>query len=90
MSKYQDALNRIIDEYIPMHYEGKPMNQQTEDALLLQELVSKETPMKPIIFGSERFELFECPACNFTLTIGTPKRCEKCNQKLGWREENEI
>ena len=64
MSKYHDALCRIIDEYIPMHYEGKPMNQQTEDALTLQELVDKEIELESrkekLVVGSEWVCLVDC------------------------------
>lgn len=41
MNKYQESLSYIIDKYIDMHYEGKPMNEDTEHALRLQELVNK-------------------------------------------------
>lgn len=27
MNKYQESLNYIIDKYLDMHYEGKPMNE---------------------------------------------------------------
>lgn len=56
MKDYQGAISRIIDEYIPIHYEGTPMNQQTEDALLLQELVNEkleqESRKDKLIVGS--------------------------------------
>jgi hypothetical protein len=42
MNKYQESLNYIIDKYLDMHYEGKPMNEDTRHALRLQELVDKE------------------------------------------------
>ena len=55
--EYQGAISRIIDEYIPIHYEGTPTNQQTEDALLLQELVNEkleqESRKDKLIVGSE-------------------------------------
>lgn len=41
MNKYQESLNYIIDKYIDIHYEGKTMNEDTEHALILQELVDK-------------------------------------------------
>lgn len=41
MNKYQESLNYIIDNYIDVHYEGRPMNEDTEHALHLQELVNK-------------------------------------------------
>ena len=43
MNKYQESLSYIIDKYIDMHYEGKPMNEDTEHALRLQELVDRFT-----------------------------------------------
>lgn len=94
MSKYQEALNRIIDEYIPMHYEGKPMNRQTEDALLLQELVDKAKPMK--IYHDKDEEPF-CPNCktnNRIMTFEYDCRdryenyyCGNCGQRLDWSEK---
>ncbi|MBU9872219.1 hypothetical protein KTQ89_07595 [Holdemanella porci] len=41
MNKYQESLNYIIDKYIDIHYEGKPMNEDTKHVLILQELVDK-------------------------------------------------
>lgn len=41
MNKYQESLNYIIDNYVDMHYEGKPMNEETKHALRLQMLVDK-------------------------------------------------
>lgn len=41
MNKYQESLNYIIDKYMDIHYEGKPMNEDTKHALILQELVDK-------------------------------------------------
>lgn len=41
MNKYQESLNYIIDKYMDIHYEGKPMNEDTRHTLILQELVDK-------------------------------------------------
>lgn len=41
MNKYQESLNYIIDKYMDIHYEGKPMNEDTKHTLILQELVDK-------------------------------------------------
>lgn len=46
MNKYQESLSYIIDNYIDMHYEGRPMNEDTEHALRLQELVDKANSFK--------------------------------------------
>ena len=57
MKDYQGAISRIVDEYIPIHYEGTPTNQQTEDALLLQELVNEkleqESRKDKLVVGSK-------------------------------------
>ena len=64
MKDYQGAISRIVDEYIPIHYEGTPTNQQTEDALLLQELVNEkleqESRKDKLVVGSK----WECIAEN--------------------------
>ena len=46
MNKYQESLSYIIDNYIDMHYEGRPINEDTEHALCLQELVDKADSFK--------------------------------------------
>lgn len=60
MNKYQKSLNYIIDKYIDMHYEGKPMNEDTEHALRLQELVNKADSFEWIPFEMENGFLY-CP-----------------------------
>ena len=94
MNKYHDALCRIIDEYIPMHYEGKPMNQQTEDALTLQELVDKATPKKPIYRipdlvnpFREPEELAHCPNCNWQLNYHYGCQNNNCRQAIDWSND---
>lgn len=98
MNKYQESLNYIIDKYIDMHYEGKPMNEDTEHALCLQELVDKETPRKPVeiqdaIFGDYHLV---CPNCGqggiiiATRTDGKLyPRCPFCGQLLKGENEDE-
>lgn len=46
MNKYQESLNYIIDKYMDIHYEGKPMNEDTKHALILQELIDKYNSKK--------------------------------------------
>ena len=61
-SKYQESLSYIIDNYIDMHYEGKPMNEDTEHALRLQELVNKAESFEwtPFVVENNRI-ISECP-----------------------------
>ena len=65
----------------------------------LQELVDKETPVKPKIIKEEEYEWYDifegmrfyCPKCENELCCplqGTKiTRCDKCGQKLDWSEE---
>ena len=57
MSKYQESLSYIINKYLDMHYEGKPMNEDTEHALRLQELVNQADSFKWIPFVTKSNEL---------------------------------
>lgn len=52
MNKYQESLNYIIDKYMDIHYEGKPMNEDTKHVLILQELVDKFSNTKKDIVES--------------------------------------
>lgn len=98
MNKYQESLNYIIDKYLDMHYEGKPMNEDTRHALRLQELVDKEIPKKPvdIEFGPWSDLVLSCPTCKHeVVTIPTYygrkyyHRCPFCGQLLKGEEANE-
>lgn len=60
MNKYQESLNYIIDKYIDMHYEGKPMNEDTEHALCLQELVDKAESFEWIPFTFDEEGVLNC------------------------------
>ena len=77
MKDYKGAISRIIDEYIPMHYESKPMNKQTEDALLLNDLVNEkleqESRKDKLIIGSE----WECVANCYCESYGDALKIEK-------------
>lgn len=96
MNKYQESLNYIIDKYIDMHYEGRPMNEDTEHALCLQELVDKEMPKKPIDieFGPCGDLMLCCPTCQHGV-VPIPAfhgnkyypRCPFCGQKLKEEEK---
>lgn len=86
MNKYQESLSYIIDKYIDMHYEGKPMNEDTKHALRLRELVERATPKKPIATKHTR----RCPVCNRQISginnvHPNRKFCPNCGQALDWR-----
>lgn len=83
MKDYQGAISRIIDEYIPISYNSKPMNQQTEDALLLQELVDEkieqESRKDKLIVGSE----WECVALCLVAEISSKGKLTSILTVLG-------
>ena len=68
---------------------------------ILQELVNKETPMKPYKWVEEaewydafdEVEHYECPKCYNELCCplkGTSiTRCDKCGQAIGWGYTND-
>ncbi len=99
MNKYQESLNYIIDKYLDMHYEGKPMNEDTRHALRLQELVDKEIPKKPvdIEFGPCSDLMLSCPTCKHgVVPIPTYHgnkyypRCPFCGQLLKGDNEDDC
>ena len=73
------------------------MNKYDEHYKALQELIAKETPMKPqIIDEPDLYYIYYCPKCGATLMVNRnlhPKHlfnfCGKCGQKLDWRVRNE-
>lgn len=60
MNKYQESLSYIIDNYIDMHYKGRPMNEDTEHALCLQELVDKADSFEWIPFTFDEEGVLNC------------------------------
>ena len=94
MNKYQEALNKI------KNYEFKKNSwvydigaRITPETDILQELVDKETPMKPTLRIDEKFNLKEyfCPICNkesVTINNYYPlDRCEICGQRIDWSKD---
>ena len=90
-NKYQEALNYFLDRE-----EGENIT-VTCDWLLyaeeLQELVDKETPMKPRKSKTDIWQSSNyCDVCgSFVGTSGLKYRqsnyCSGCGQKIDWREE---
>ena len=112
MDRYQEALERIIvnfcctcdifdcekDKLKKIHYDCPFL----EDIYILQELVDKETPKKPVIKKFKESEHYICPNCKNhkfgILDYGEYKNefrkgsnltlyCPNCGQRLDWSEE---
>ena len=79
MSRFQEALNFL-------HWHCEVTHQEQQD--ILQELIDKETPMKPvIIFGTEC-----CTKCKHCLEVNHVRftRCNNvdCGQVVDWNDED--
>ena len=79
MNKYQEALNELASYY---DYDDYPK--------ILQELVDKATPKKPLEIIFNNFGMGErigrCPNCKI-LVNQFQSHCE-CNQKLDWSKDD--
>lgn len=94
MNKYQEALNRITKTAV----KNETLQSDLECFYKLQELVNKETPMKPFketqdISGrplkTEANLLtrlhYSCPSCRVSQKDFYPYSfCAKCGQKIDW------
>lgn len=102
-SKYQEALDRLckndyFDEKGNCNYDQIVM-----DRILLQELVDKATPKKPVRVCCEpeeewdnEEELYNCPNCGEPLPYNFDydypiknKCCLECQQVLDWSDEDD-
>ena len=100
-SKYQEALDRTkeIYEVICDELKSKELTSKTnEDVEVLQELVDKATPKKPVRVCCEpeeewdkEEELYNCPNCGEPLPYNFDydypiknKCCLECQQVLDW------
>ena len=79
MNKYQYALNDLI-------------NQNYDDIEILQELVDKEIPMKPIKMEKN---YYICGSCEYHIPNSNESKtwhkifqpyCTSCGQKIDWAE----
>ena len=78
MNKYQEALNtisRFIEQWADC----------TEEIKVVQELVDKETPKKPLP-PKDTFFLHQCPNCKVDFIGSSIDRCQ-CGQKIDWNDE---
>lgn len=93
-SKYQEAFKRLIND----DYVDKSGNQNELDIKLIQELVDKATPKKPVRVCCEpeeewdnEEEFYNCPNCGEPLPYNFDydypiknKCCLECQQVLNW------
>ena len=92
-SKYQEALNNLrkFEREHNMLKFGDVVPQPNSDTL--QELVDKETPMKPLTntrFDEESkvyLSISSCKRCTYFVGRFQPY-CEECGQKLEWGDDN--
>ena len=97
MNKYQEALNAIKTEPKIQDYYGDYINffdKDDEDIALLQELVDKATPKKPIV------QTFKSPYLKSYINKGFCPQCKKeveednccsnndCRQAIDWSTDD--
>jgi hypothetical protein len=88
MSKYQEALNNII-EYV----KEEVLVDYIEEFNHLQELVYRITPMKPLNQSWHKMSNYgymsgECPVCKKRIEQNE-MFCHNCGQALDWSEKYE-
>lgn len=102
-NKYQEAYNTIFDDLLPIpELSGGDKQLLFKSMDILQELVDKETPMKPITIKPEGNSIWDyptdrikCANCGNQLPMKKnclKKKvpimyCDRCGQKLDWGDE---
>ena len=99
MSKYQEALDRTKEAYKAICDEIN-INELTikmnEDVEVLQELIDKETPKKPILVSDYDGLVYECPVCHNEFRPDTILNhvkyggCPYCLQKITFRSDEDA
>lgn len=101
MNKYQDALNRLVDDDYDFphdHYEEDKATIKERDIETLQELINKATPQKPCLWGDgydEKgeliYDMYDCPVCgkSYELYYDKTIRCDNCGQVYDWEENKD-
>ena len=83
MNKYQEVLDKFINDGHRLTH-----RERNEFGAILQELVDKATPKKPIRFKDKFYiSLPKCPVCKTIPHTGNQKYCDECGQKLDWSED---
>ena len=96
-NKYEEAFARIdsttsigLKGTITTEFGTVSINKQAfrEDMTVIQGLVKRATPMKPLFAWD-----YKCPNCNKFITNGSKWQCEKycdnCGQAIDWKAANE-
>lgn len=90
---YSNQSNKGYKEEKLKFFNGIRVFEDDEKALsILQELVDKETPKKPLEFSSnitnseDVYTFNACPNCRKYLYV-SQKYCDVCGQALDWSEE---
>lgn len=93
MNKYQEPFNKIVIEAELM---AERCNHKLDkDIKIIQELIDKETPMKPNYEGDGYdkdgniiYDTWICPSCEtrYEVDYDEYKYCPNCGQKLDWSE----
>lgn len=92
MKKYQEALDILIKlkNYLladPFEKRPLPSTDEIKESLnVLQELVDKETTMKPNNFDEE-YCMYNCPNCSKVNATFKFSYCPHCGQKLDWSDK---
>lgn len=98
MNKYQEALDNIADELIECgrtkDLNGETILKEQTELNLLQELVNRATPKRPVTKGG--YTDFKCPVCGRRVRSGRGSSsrqkdnvCQRCFQVLDWSDEND-
>lgn len=102
-SKYQDAKDNIVNTLARQIDYKTYKNLYSKDFDILQELVDKATPKKPVRVCCEpeeewdnEEEFYNCPNCGEPLPYNFDydypiknKCCLECQQVLDWSDEND-
>ena len=104
LNKYQEVLNFLCDhamEYIEdFDWEERecgdyyPLDKETLNAnkSVLQELIDRATPVKPIKDAESKIrymQTYTCPNCGGGFSGTISNFCYNCGQALDWENENE-
>ena len=83
MNKYQEALNKLYNDACGYEYQKSSIKEKE----LLQELVDKATPKKPLnmIITQYGLSIGDCPICKGTVVQGNG--CAKCLQAIDWSND---
>lgn len=96
MNKYQEALNKIKEDYEETHCQGMGTCYDFEDIKLFQKLVDKATPMKPVKLIKSYWHLYTfyenvetdcCPICEERLIAGKCCSNNGCRQAIDWSKD---